>query len=86
MGNASQGMMLVGRSSKDIKRSAVGQFVFANRLAHGDDHGGDDEAGVHSNGDDEACRHRGLPPAKTKTLNTDDRFSSQTLWKEFFRI
>ena len=54
MGNASQGMMLVGRSSKDIKRSAVGQFVFANRLAHGDDHGGDDEAGVHSNGDDEA--------------------------------
>ena len=54
MGNASQGMMLVGRSSKDIKGSAVGQFVFANRLAHGDDHGGDDEAGVHSNGDDEA--------------------------------
>ena len=54
MGNASQGMMLVGRSSKDIKGSAVGQFVFANRLAHGDDHGGDDEAGVHCNGDDEA--------------------------------
>ena len=54
MGNAFQGMMLVGRSSKDIKGSAVGQFVFANRLAHGDDHGGDDEAGVHSNGDDEA--------------------------------